>query len=74
LSVIIMEIVTVWETGEVHTEFWWGNLRKREHLEDLGVDGEDITMHLPEVGGVWTYLSGSGSGQVAGFCECGNEL
>jgi hypothetical protein len=23
----------------VHTEFWWGDLRKRDHLEDLGVDG-----------------------------------
>jgi hypothetical protein len=22
---------------EVHTWFWWGNLRKRDHLEDLGV-------------------------------------
>jgi len=22
----------------VHTEFWWGDLRKRDHLEDLGVD------------------------------------
>jgi hypothetical protein len=25
-------------TGEVHTEFWWGNLRERSHPEDLGVD------------------------------------
>jgi len=23
----------------VHIGFWWGNLRKRYHLEDLGVDG-----------------------------------
>jgi hypothetical protein len=23
----------------VHTEFWWGNLRVRDSLEDLGVDG-----------------------------------
>jgi len=22
----------------VHTGFWWGNLRKRGHLEDPGVD------------------------------------
>jgi len=27
-----------WEIGEVHTEFGWGNLRERGHLEDLGVD------------------------------------
>jgi hypothetical protein len=26
-------------TGEVHTVFLWGNLRRREHLEDLGIDG-----------------------------------
>jgi hypothetical protein len=24
--------------GEVHTGFWWGNLRERDHLEDLGID------------------------------------
>jgi len=29
----------VWETGEMHTGFWWGNLRERDNLEDLGVDG-----------------------------------
>jgi hypothetical protein len=23
----------------VPTGFWWGTLRKRDHLEDLGVDG-----------------------------------
>ena len=22
----------------MHTEFWWGNLKERNHLEDLGVD------------------------------------
>jgi hypothetical protein len=25
--------------GEVHTGFEWGNLRERDHLEDLGIDG-----------------------------------
>jgi hypothetical protein len=25
--------------GEVHSGFWWGNLRERDHLEDLDVDG-----------------------------------
>jgi hypothetical protein len=24
--------------GEVHTEFRWGDLRERDHLEDRGVD------------------------------------
>jgi len=25
--------------GEVYTEFWWRNLRDRDHLADPGVDG-----------------------------------
>ena len=28
--------------GMVHTGFWWGNLRERDHLEYLGVDGRII--------------------------------
>jgi hypothetical protein len=36
----------VWETGEVHTGFWWVNLRKREHLEDLGVDGRIVLKRI----------------------------
>jgi hypothetical protein len=23
----------------VHTEFWWGSLRERDHLDNIGVDG-----------------------------------
>jgi len=26
----------------VHAGFWWGDLRERDHLEDLGVDGRTI--------------------------------
>ena len=28
--------------GEVHTVFWWGDLRERDHLGDPGVDGRII--------------------------------
>jgi hypothetical protein len=24
--------------GEVHTGFWWGDLRERDNLGDLGID------------------------------------
>jgi hypothetical protein len=30
------------ETGEVHTGFWWEDLKERGHLEDLGADGRII--------------------------------
>jgi hypothetical protein len=34
-----VSIKTFLGTGEVYTEFHWGNLRERDHLEDRGVDG-----------------------------------
>jgi hypothetical protein len=33
--------------GEVHTGFWWEDLKEGDHLEDLGVDGSIILN--------WTY-------------------
>jgi hypothetical protein len=32
--------------GEVHTEFWWRNLKEIDHLEDLDVDGRIILKHI----------------------------
>ena len=32
----------VWGSGEVHIGFWWGDLRERDKLEDLVVDGRII--------------------------------
>ena len=31
-----------WVRGELHTGFWWGNLRERDHFEDPGVVGRII--------------------------------
>ena len=31
-----------WGRGEVHTGFWWGNLRVEDHLEGLDADGKII--------------------------------
>ena len=28
--------------GEVHTVFWWGNLKEGGHVEDQGADGRMI--------------------------------
>jgi uncharacterized SAM-binding protein YcdF (DUF218 family) len=35
---------------EVHTGFWCGNLRERDHLEELGVDRSQILRLDQEVG------------------------
>jgi len=36
--------------GDVYTGLWWVNLRERDHLEDLGVEGRIILR--------WTLLHG----------------
>jgi hypothetical protein len=33
-------------TGEVHTRFWWGDLKKGDHVENLGIDGRMILKWL----------------------------
>jgi len=32
----------VWSRGELHTGFWWGDLRERDRVEDLVVDVKSI--------------------------------
>jgi hypothetical protein len=60
----------VWETGEMLTEFWWGDLMERDHLE--GLDGSIILKWmLKKVG--WEALYWNFPAQVACTCECSNE-
>ena len=35
-------LYSVYRKGEMCTEFWWGNLREREHWGDHDVDGRII--------------------------------
>jgi hypothetical protein len=34
--------------GDVHSGFWWGNLRGEDQLEDMGVDGRIILNRIFE--------------------------
>ena len=61
--------------GEAYTEFWWGSLNEKEHLEGSCVDGR---IKLRWIFRKWDVVYGleqgaSGQGQVAGTCECGEE-
>jgi hypothetical protein len=38
--------------GEVYTGFWWGNLKERDHLENLGVEWRIILR--------WIFVIGDG--------------
>jgi hypothetical protein len=35
-----------WWAGELHVGFWWGDLRERNHFEDLGLDGRIILKRI----------------------------
>jgi hypothetical protein len=57
--------------GEVHSGFWWGNLRERDNLEDPGMDRRVILKLIfkkwTDVGAltglIWLRI-GTGSGPL----------
>ena len=66
--------MNVWETGEEHTSSWWRELKERNYLEDLGLDGDSIKMDLQKVGwrgawngSIWPWIAAN-----SGPRECGN--
>ena len=58
----------IWGRFEKHTEFWWGNLKEREHFKDTGIDGRIILTLISKlwVMGAWTWficlMIGTGGG------------
>ena len=47
------------EGRKLHTGFWWGDLRERDHLEDLGIGGRMILMWIFE-----KWCGGGGMGWI----------
>jgi hypothetical protein len=59
-------VVHLGERGGVH-RVWWGNMRKRDHLEDPGVDGRIILRWVFRkwnvrawIGSIWLKIWTSG--------------
>ena len=46
----------------MHTEFWWGNLREGDHLEEPGIEGRIILKWILEKCDRGHGLDRSGSG------------
>jgi hypothetical protein len=62
--------VALWGRGEVHTGFWWENLREQDPLEDPGIYGRIMLRQIFREwdGGAWTRLIwlriGAGGGHL----------
>jgi hypothetical protein len=46
----------VWDRRDVHTGFWWGDLREGDHLQDLGGNWRIILKSIFKKwdGEIWT--------------------
>jgi hypothetical protein len=41
---------------KMHTGFWWGNVRERDHLEDPGLDGIMLRWIFRKLDGSMDYV------------------
>jgi len=59
----------------VHTGFWCGNLKERDHLKNPGVDGRIILRWIFRnlEGRFMDWIDVTRDRQVAGCCKRGNE-
>jgi hypothetical protein len=55
----------------MHTGFWWGDQRERDHLGEQDADGRIILKRIFRKWGYTPVLSGQG--HVAGACEGSNK-
>ena len=61
--------------GKISVRFRWGNLKERDHLEDIDIDGRVTLKRILKIGweGEDCINSDPRWGQVAGCCERGDE-
>ena len=65
----------VWKRGWAYTEYWWGKLMERDHLEDSRVDGRKILTRVSRKWDVEVWIGSSWLGiGTGGTCEWGKEL
>jgi hypothetical protein len=62
----------MWGRRVLHTRVWWGNLKVRDYLKDLSIDGRIILKWiLNRMVKLRLDGSDSGQGQEVGCCEHG---